>query len=94
MKIKNWGPDGIARVAEAACHRAERRLVRMGCEGEAARMFRMCRTYRRSAAELIVSNLGALVAADARQIIRELSGILARNHLEVERASRIKRQNG
>lgn len=93
MVIRNWGPDGIARIARAAVHRAYRRMIRADCPGEAERMYRwFSDQYRRDMAELIVANLGPQVtAAPARQIIRELSGGVIRRHLQAEIGSRKRR---
>ena len=94
MLIRNWGPDGIARVCRAAVHRAYRRMVRSGCLGEAERLYRWFGDdYREQCAELIVGNIRSeLIKAPARQILRQLSTIIMQRHLKAEIGNRKKRR--
>jgi len=69
-------------------------MVRSGCLGEAERLYRWFGDdYREQCAELIVGNIRSeLIKAPARQILRQLSTIIMRRHLEAEIGNRKKRR--
>ena len=93
ITVKNWGPAGIADIAARAVRIAYRRLRRADCMGEAARLrYWFGDDYRRDIAELIVGNLHstATTSAPARRIMRELSTIVMRRHLQAEINLRVK----
>lgn len=74
MRLKNFGPDGIAWIARCSVVRAYHKMRRNGSIGEAERLrYSFGDIHRKNAAELIVANLPNLLSADVRQIIRELS---------------------
>lgn len=92
MRLKNFGPDGIAWLARCAVVRAYHKLRRAGSIGEAERLrYSFGDDHRRDAAELIVGNLPKLLAADVRQIIRELATLICIHALQAETNVRRKR---
>ena len=84
----NMELDRIGQASNLALVRACRRLNRSGCVGEATRAWSLADSWRRHAALLITHNAESLQKAPARQVVRELSTVLAKHILQAELKSK------
>ena len=74
----------IAQASNLALVRACRRLVKGGCDGEATRAWSLAEHWREVGKVAISTNAAKIAQAPARQVVRQLSLILAKSILKAE----------